>query len=109
MFRNISAWHILVVVLAIVLLFGWKRLPDMARSLGQSMRVFKTEVDEMGNDRDRRKGEGAGSGDGAASATHSTPPQQAPGRSTSLDPDAPAPAPDADTPAGGSAPDRHRP
>lgn len=40
-------WHILVLVIALVLLFGWKHLPNMARSLGQSMRIFKSEVDQM--------------------------------------------------------------
>jgi len=42
--------HWLIVVLALVLLFGWKRLPDMARSVGRSMRIFKSEVNEMKND-----------------------------------------------------------
>jgi len=40
-------WHILVLVVALVVLFGWKSLPNMARSLGQSMRIFKSEVDQM--------------------------------------------------------------
>jgi sec-independent protein translocase protein TatA len=31
----------------VVLLFGSKRLPDAARSLGKSMRIFKTEVKEL--------------------------------------------------------------
>ncbi len=39
--------HLLIVVLAFVLIFGWKRLPEMARSLGRSARVFKSEVDQM--------------------------------------------------------------
>jgi sec-independent protein translocase protein TatA len=47
MLRNLSPAHIMVVVAALVLLFGWKKLPDMARSLGRSARVFKSEVDEM--------------------------------------------------------------
>ena len=50
MLRNLSPAHILIVVVALVVLFGWKRLPDMARSLGRSARVFKSEVDEMRND-----------------------------------------------------------
>lgn len=40
-------WHIVVLVIALVVLFGWKHLPNMARSLGQSMRIFKSEVDQM--------------------------------------------------------------
>ena len=50
MLRNLSPAHIMIVAIALVVLFGWKRLPDMARSLGRSARVFKSEVDEMRND-----------------------------------------------------------
>jgi sec-independent protein translocase protein TatA len=61
MLRNLSPAHIMIVVIALVVLFGWKRLPDMARSLGRSARVFKSEVDEMRND-GRASGGGAPSG-----------------------------------------------
>lgn len=39
-----------VIAIIIIALFGWKKLPDMARSLGRSARVFKSEVDEMKKD-----------------------------------------------------------
>lgn len=39
--------EIVIIVLVIVIVFGWKKLPDAARSLGRSMRIFKAEVDEM--------------------------------------------------------------
>lgn len=39
-----------IIIIAFVLLFGWKRMPDMARSLGRSARVFKSEVNEMKQD-----------------------------------------------------------
>jgi len=42
--------HILLVVLVVVILFGSRRLPDVARGLGQSMRIFKSEVKEMKTD-----------------------------------------------------------
>lgn len=42
--------EIIVIVLIIVLLFGFKKLPDAARSVGRSMRIFKAEVDEMKRD-----------------------------------------------------------
>jgi len=42
--------HIVLLVLVIVILFGWKRLPDAARGLGRSMRIFKSEVEEMKKD-----------------------------------------------------------
>ena len=45
-----EGWHIVVFVLVLVIVFGWKRLPDAARGLGRSMRIFKSEVDEMKKD-----------------------------------------------------------
>lgn len=42
-----SAWQIIALIVVLILLFGWKSLPNMARSLGQSMRIFKSEVDQM--------------------------------------------------------------
>ncbi len=50
MFRNLGAPEIILILVVLVLLFGAKRLPDAARSLGRSMRIFKSEVKEMGND-----------------------------------------------------------
>jgi sec-independent protein translocase protein TatA len=37
----------LIVIAVFVLLFGAKKLPDAARSLGKSMRIFKSEIKEM--------------------------------------------------------------
>ena len=42
--------HILLLLIVVVILFGAKRLPDSARSLGKSMRIFKSEMKEMKND-----------------------------------------------------------
>lgn len=39
----------LLIVVAI-LFFGWKQLPDMARSVGKSLRIFKTEMKGMTED-----------------------------------------------------------
>lgn len=52
---RLQIWHIVVLIIAFVLLFGWKNLPNAARSLGESMRVFKTEVDQMKDDSTARK------------------------------------------------------
>lgn len=46
----LQPWHWLIVILVFVLLFGAKRLPDAARSLGKSLRIFKSEVKELNND-----------------------------------------------------------
>jgi len=42
--------HILILILVVMILFGWQKLPDAARSLGRSMRIFKSEVEEMKKD-----------------------------------------------------------
>ena len=47
---NLGPMEIFLIVLLIMVLFGAKRLPDAARSLGRSMRIFKSEVKEMQDD-----------------------------------------------------------
>ena len=42
--------HILILLIVVLVLFGAKRLPDSARSLGRSMRIFKSEMKEMSVD-----------------------------------------------------------
>ena len=50
-----SPWHWAVVaIVAFVLFFGWKNLPDMSRSLGRSLRIFKTEIKGMTQDDQER-------------------------------------------------------
>jgi sec-independent protein translocase protein TatA len=36
-----------LIVLAVMLLFGYKKLPDASRSLGSSLRIFKSEVEDV--------------------------------------------------------------
>lgn len=51
---------IIIIVLVLALLFGASKLPSLARNLGQSMRIFKSEVEEMrGEDERRRDAEGS--------------------------------------------------
>ncbi len=47
---SLQPWHWLIVIAVFVLLFGAKKLPDAARSLGKSMRIFKSEIKEMQSD-----------------------------------------------------------
>ena len=39
--------HIIFLLIVVILLFGYRKLPDIARSVGQSMKVFKKEVKEL--------------------------------------------------------------
>jgi sec-independent protein translocase protein TatA len=45
-----SPWKILIVAVVIIVLFGSRKLPDAARSLGKSMRILKTEVSSLHDD-----------------------------------------------------------
>ncbi|NLS08711.1 Sec-independent protein translocase subunit TatA [Nesterenkonia sp. MY13] len=53
---NISGWQWLILLLIILLLFGATKLPRLARSLGESARIFKSEVKTM-RDEDSEKPE----------------------------------------------------
>ncbi len=45
-----SPWKVLIVAIVLIVLFGSKKLPDAARSLGRSMRILKTEVNNLHED-----------------------------------------------------------
>jgi sec-independent protein translocase protein TatA len=47
---SLRPWHIAVLVVVLVLLFGAKRLPDAARSLGRSLRIIKAETKGLVDD-----------------------------------------------------------
>ncbi|SIM68855.1 Sec-independent protein translocase subunit TatA [Micromonospora cremea] len=46
----LKPWHIAVLVVVLILLFGAKRLPDAARSLGRSLRIIKAETKSLQDD-----------------------------------------------------------
>src|SRR3954447_11782593 len=52
---NLGPMEIGLIVLAILLLFGYKKLPDASRSLGRSLRIFKGEMKGMREDDVRAK------------------------------------------------------
>ena len=52
---NLGAVEIILIIVVIVLLFGARKLPDLARSVGRSMRIFKSEVTEMTNESKARE------------------------------------------------------
>lgn len=47
---NLGPMEIGLIILAILLLFGYKKLPDASRSLGRSLRIFKGEMKGMKDD-----------------------------------------------------------
>jgi len=50
--------ELIVILIVVAVLFGAKRLPDSARSLGRSLRIFKSEMKEMKED-DKKDGDSA--------------------------------------------------
>ena len=52
---NLGPLEIGLIILAVLLLFGYKKLPDASRSLGRSMRIFKGEMKGMKDDDVRAK------------------------------------------------------
>ncbi|WP_320784735.1 Sec-independent protein translocase subunit TatA [Streptomyces sp. CRN 30] len=54
MLRNgLEPWHLLIVAIVVIVLFGSKKLPEAARGLGKSMRILKSEAKAMQADGDR--------------------------------------------------------
>ncbi len=47
---SLSPWHWAILAVVVIVLFGAKKLPDAARSLGKSLRIFKSEVRELQNE-----------------------------------------------------------
>lgn len=47
---RLEGWHIVIIVVIAILLFGAPKLPGLARSVGQSLRIFKSEVRQLKED-----------------------------------------------------------
>ena len=50
MFRQLGPTELVIILLIVVLLFGAKKLPETARGLGRSMRIFKAETKGLRED-----------------------------------------------------------
>jgi sec-independent protein translocase protein TatA len=44
MFANLTGWHALIILAVVLLLFGAAKLPALARSVGQSVKILQKEV-----------------------------------------------------------------
>ena len=47
---NLRGWEWVILLVIVLLLFGAKRLPDLARSVGRSMKIFRSEVKDLRTD-----------------------------------------------------------
>jgi sec-independent protein translocase protein TatA len=93
---GLSWWHWLIIIAALVLIFGAKKLPDAARGIGRSMRILKSEVNAMHEDDAGRPSDGPQTAGGASAATAPGTPAIAPtppDAASFLAAPAPAPAP----------------
>lgn len=59
MFHQIGATEILIILGVVLLLFGGKKLPELARGSGKALRIFKTEVKSLSDDDDEDKDKNA--------------------------------------------------
>lgn len=81
MLGNLNGWHLVIILAVVLLLFGAPKLPALAKSIGQSMRIFKGEMKTMKHE-DGKDGDGKAADDGKVAdvardeekASHSEPP-----------------------------------
>lgn len=57
MFQGFTGWHAVILLVIILLLFGAPKLPALARSLGQSMKIFKNEIKPEDKPEDTTRGD----------------------------------------------------
>ncbi len=57
MLGNLNGWHAVILLGIVLLLFGAPRIPALARSLGQSMRIFRSEIKPTAADAEPSDGE----------------------------------------------------
>ncbi|MCL3862801.1 twin-arginine translocase TatA/TatE family subunit [Actinotalea sp. K2] len=70
-----GTWQIVLLLVVVLLLFGANRLPGLARSVGQSLKILKTEVKDLADD-DRPAATPADRPDGAAPSATPAPPAE---------------------------------
>ncbi len=71
MLGGLTGWHLLIILAVILLLFGAPKLPALAKSIGQSMRIFKGEVNEMKKDGDKKDDPAAPTGESQTPSSES--------------------------------------
>ncbi len=57
MFAGFTGWHALIILVVVVLLFGATKLPALAKSVGQSMKIFRSEMKTTEGDAGDGKGD----------------------------------------------------
>ena len=73
MWQGFTGWHALIILVVILLLFGAPKLPALAKSLGQSMKILKSEVRPETDAAGTAGPAGTTSAAGTVSSTEETP------------------------------------
>ncbi len=80
MFNAVQPWHIFILIVVLIVLFGAKKLPVAARGIGRSLRIFRSEVRELADDFDGSdepgRTEGSESREPSPAPTHTGPQHQ---------------------------------
>lgn len=69
MFQGFGGWHLIAILFLVLLLFGAPKLPALAKSLGQSMRIFRGEMRQMQDENPKAKKDAAAPAEPAAGET----------------------------------------
>jgi len=88
-----APWHWVVLAIVVIALFGYKKMPDAARALGRSLRIFKTEIKGMGED-DAARAAAKSQPAEIVPPQHSAAPASQPPTASDVPTPAPAPVPD---------------
>ena len=79
---SLGAPEIILIIIAVLLLFGYKKLPDASRSIGRSLRIFKGEMKGLKDDDVRDQGAGHRRRRSAARSSHRAPARPVPATAT---------------------------
>jgi sec-independent protein translocase protein TatA len=52
---RLEGWHLGFIILVVLIIWGAPKLPTFAKSLGESMRIFRKEMKQLGDERDEDK------------------------------------------------------
>jgi sec-independent protein translocase protein TatA len=53
--QGLTGWHFGFLILVVLIIWGAPKLPTFAKSLGESMRIFRKEMKQLGDERDEDK------------------------------------------------------
>jgi len=55
MFEGIGFWELVIILIIVLIIFGPKRLPELAQALAKAVKVFKSELSNSNETKKRKK------------------------------------------------------